>query len=391
MHIPSKRVYKEIKSEIASLWYVPVISDEVALIVKAPTSTIKALTLGCPIELLFGKIDNYLCNSIKIFDIPDAPVIISGLQKELEEHQSLIKCLKRKKFPIFLFNEMDICVAWSELMLTDEDSYRAISFIGNEKKLYVGDFDDNASHILDCFCYSTDTSQEYQNAHFIPIVEVFPSFSKWETNNNYFYGNNGYKNIIINDIDEGENFEKTIWSVMASIFPSAIYKSPQVQKGKKTRELTDVLTYYKYGAFLIEVKDSSVIQAGNTLNQDKRLSNIQKQVKKAIKQLSGAAKAFMHKATIYDNDGNELSIDRSQPPHCIILITEFLHSGDWREIQQQIYETFTSTGAFFNVLDLRELMTIIKQSSGRPEIIDYNLMQRCKMCMENHEIFIRGK
>lgn len=380
------------KSEIASLWYVPAIGNgELAFIVKAPTTTIKALTLGCPINLIFGKEKNYLCTGIKIFDIPDAPIIISGLQKELEEHDALINCLKVKKFPVFLFNEMDICVAWTEFEITDDDSSKAIDFIGDLSELFIGDFDESASHILDCFCHSTNNNQKFKNAYTIPTIEISPVSSSWKTIDNYFYGNNEYKKIVINDIDEGENFEKTIWSLMASVFPQTIYKSPKVQKGEKTRELTDILTHYKHGSFLIEVKDSSIIQAGYNLNQDKRLSNIQKQVKKAIKQLTGAAKAFLRKDTIYDNSGNKVLIDRSQPPHCIILITEFINNGDWREIQQQLSEAFISTGAFFNVLDLRELVTIVKQSSGKPEIIDYNLMQRCKVCMENQEIFIRGE
>lgn len=392
MHIPSERVYKEMKSEIASLWFVPTIGgDEIALVVKAPTSAIKALILGCPMELIFGKEKNYLCTAIKIFDIPDAPIFISRVQKELEEHKALIKCLKLKKFPIFLFNEMDTCVACSELEITAEDSYNTINFIGDENLLYVGKFDNNASHILDCFCYSTDNSKKYLNAHIISTFNITPISLPWKEINNYFYGNREFQKINVSDIYEGEMLEKTIWSIMASVFPSNIYKSPQVQIGQKTRELTDVLAYYKYSSFLIEVKDSSIIKAGYNLNQDKRLSNIQKQIKKAIKQLSGAAKAFSRGDDIFDSSGNKLVMNRTQIPHCIILITELMHYGNWDEIQSLMLDTMESTNAFFHLLDVRELMTLVKSSSGNPELIDYNLMQRYKVCIENKSIFVRSK
>ena len=54
MHIPSEKVYNKMRSEIASLWYVPANDgDETALIIKAPTPTIKAVILGCPLKLFF--------------------------------------------------------------------------------------------------------------------------------------------------------------------------------------------------------------------------------------------------------------------------------------------------------------------------------------------------
>ena len=64
MHIPSEKVYNKMRSEIASLWYVPANDgNETALIIKAPTPTIKAAILGCPLKLFFGKEDAYLCKA----------------------------------------------------------------------------------------------------------------------------------------------------------------------------------------------------------------------------------------------------------------------------------------------------------------------------------------
>lgn len=48
MHIPSERIYNKMRSEAASLWYVPANDgEETAFLLKIPTPTIKALISGC--------------------------------------------------------------------------------------------------------------------------------------------------------------------------------------------------------------------------------------------------------------------------------------------------------------------------------------------------------
>ena len=378
------------RSEIASLWYVPANDgNETALIIKAPTPTIKAAILGCPLKLFFGKEDAYLCKAVMIEDVPGSPVIISGVQIEAEEHQALLKSVQQKSFPVFLFNEMDICVASSIIQLNLNDSEKILSFIKSEK-LYSGNFDSLASAVLDCFEYTLDKALPYQNVHEMDIVEIAPDIGEWETNKIYFLNQAIAQKTDIAEKDEGEIFERTIWGSLESVFPTTLYKSPKVKIGEKTRELTDVYAYYEYGSFLIECKDLSVIQAGYERNMEKRIGGIQKQIKKALKQLVGATNAFKRGDIILDNVNKAIVVDRSQPPHCIVLITELITSGDWNEIAELLIDAVQQTGAFFHIIDFREFITLLKQSSGDPKLIDYNLMERCKICLEKRSVLIRG-
>lgn len=378
------------RSEIASLWYVPANDgNETALIIKAPTPTIKAAILGCPLKLFFGKEDAYLCKAVMIEDVPGSPVIISGVQIEAEEHQALLKSVQQKSFPVFLFNEMDICVASSIIQLNLNDSEKILSFIKSEK-LYSGNFDSLASAVLDCFEYTLDKALPYQNVHEMDIVEIAPDIGEWETNKIYFLNQAIAQKTDIAEKDEGGIFERTIWGSLESVFPTTLYKSPKVKIGEKTRELTDVYAYYEYGSFLIECKDLSVIQAGYERNMDKRIGGIQKQIKKALKQLVGATNAFKRGDIILDNVNKAIVVDRSQPPHCIVLITELITSGDWNEIAELLIDAVQQTGAFFHIIDFREFITLLKQSSGDPKLIDYNLMERCKICLEKRSVLIRG-
>ncbi len=392
MHIPSTRVYNEMRSEEASLWYVPANGGkELALLIKAPTSSIKALIAGCPLKLVFGKKDTYLCTGVKILDMPDAPVIISGVQRESEEHGSLIRALKERKLPIFLFNEMDICLAWTNVDLAEKDAYSVLDYLGEESQLYVGPFTNEASYALDCFCFSMDNTNMYPNANIIPIIEITTVLEQWRTTHNYFVGIRGHHNITIDDQDEGAMFERTIWASLESVFPMSLHKSPQVMIGTKMRELTDVFSSYTYGSFLIEAKDLSVLNAGYHRNQERRTSGVQKQVKKAIFQLVGASKAFARGDAIFEANGTELIVERKQPPHCIVLITELMHWGDWDEIVVQLYEAMLQTGAYFHLIDLREFIALLKGSSGKAKLLDYNLMQRCKLFVEKRSVFIRSQ
>ena len=73
-------------------------------------------------------------------------------------------------------------------------------------------------------------------------------------------------------------FERAIWASLTSVFPQTFYKSPQVQDGKQRLELTDVLSFYEYGSFLIEAKDLSVLDAGYHRDQLRRTASVQKQI-----------------------------------------------------------------------------------------------------------------
>ena len=200
-----------------------------------------------------------------------------------------------------------------------------------------------------------------------------------------------YYTIKIDGKDEGEMFERAVWASLESIFPLTLHKRPQVKVGAKRRELTDVFSFYTYGSFLIEAKDLSVFHAGHERDQEKRTKGVQKQVKKAIAQLIGASKSSARGDAIFDASGTELHVKRKQRPHCIVLITELMHWGDWSEIENQLMEAMRSTDAFFHLLDLRELIALLKGCSGKAELIDYNLMERCKLFVEKGNILIRSQ
>lgn len=392
MHLPSTRVQKEMSSEEAAIWFVPANSgEELALLIKAPSSCIKALVAGCLLKLLFGRKQSFLNVGVRILDMPDAPVLISGAQRQCEEHEALAKTINERKIPVFLFNEMDVCLAWSNLEISEDSAEKISNHVGDVSTLYAGPFTDECSLALDCFCYSVDSTHTYPNAVEITLIEVDVIIEPWRINNVSFVGVRDYHTIAINDKDEGEMFERTIWASLESVFPLTLYKSPLVKIGEKTREFTDVLAFHEFGSFLIEAKDLSVLQAGYGRDQQRRTNGVKKQTKKAITQLVGAANALKRGDLITDISGNSLAVIRNQPAHCIVLITELTHWGDWSGIEQKLMEAMCSTSAFFHILDLREFISILKASSGNAARFDYNLIERCQSFAKSGSVHMRGR
>jgi len=392
MHIPSERVHGEMTSEAASLWIVPANEGkEIAVLIKAPTASIKALIEGCNSEIILGIKDQYLCSGIRIHDTPDSPLLISGAVRHAEEHQSINRLLQERKSPIFLFNEMDVCLAWSNVSINETHASEAINLLEGAPDLYTGKFDQSCSFSLDCFCYSTDKTQTYPNAVEIPTISIGVNVEPWRINNNTFIGIRESHSVLIDERNEGEIFERAIWASLESVFPLTLHKSPQVKIGEKEREFTDVLAYHKYGSFLIEAKDLSVLQSGFDRSLERRVKGVQKQAKKAIGQLVGSYNALKRGEKICDANGNELDVERNNPPHCIILITELIHSGDWSQIENELLNAISETGAFFHLLDFRELISILKGSFGNSELLDYNLMERCKAFIKCKSVHIRSQ
>jgi len=324
-------------------------------------------------------------------DISDAHLLISGSQRYAEEHLALLRLTLERRVPLFLFNELDVCLASTNLQLTEKAASQITNLIGEISSLYEGPFSAECKDALDCFCYSVDKTDIYQGASIIPLLEVSTTLGDWQVNQISFLGFRDCQTISIDNDDEGAIFERAIWASMESVFPMTLYKNPKVKSFNKTRELTDVIAFYEYGSFLIEAKDLKMFQGKYKRDQERRLKNVQNQIKKAIAQLNGASKALKRGDPVYDLDGEELYIIRDQPPHCIVLITELMHWGDWSVVESQLIDSIHSSGAFFQVMDLREFISLLKASSDKAHLLDYHLINRFKEFVKNPSVHIRSR
>lgn len=81
-------------SSVAGIWFIPT-TDGASVLIKAPISSLKALSVGCPLEVGIGVLENKVCVAGVIHDAPDTPLIVSRPQAHAEEHEALMEVLSR--------------------------------------------------------------------------------------------------------------------------------------------------------------------------------------------------------------------------------------------------------------------------------------------------------
>lgn len=390
MHIPSSRIHKEMRSVTTGIWVTPAIGEgDIALLIKSSTAGIKALISGCDLSLAFGEKNNIFCLGARICDIPKNPLFICNVVRKKEDHGALKKLLELQNFPIFLFNELDICFAWSDVTINKDDASLVQEF-SYWKALYDGPLNATTSHQLDCLFESTDNSLNGDSFDRMDFIEISTSPHKWIMNNIYIHGNSESQLLDLSDQNEGATLEKLVWSSLESVFPFNIHMSPQVKSGEKNRELTDVLAIDNGITCLIEAKDLSLLNADLSRSQLRRANSSMRQVKKAIKQLVGASNAIKKKARpVTDTQGKQIEINLEYPFHCIVLITEMIHDGDWGEVEKQLKNAIVDTENFFHILDLEELIVILKHCKGSSDDFDHQLMGRGMEFLESGSIHLR--
>lgn len=355
-----------------------------ALLIKAPTSQVKAIINGCQVSIVLRLIGSELYVVARIFDIPENPIIITKMQRVLEEHQTLIKFLSVGKIPFFLFNEMDYSVASNEASVDRTLSAVAAEMLSNCGQLYVGDKLKQHDQVLDELERTNIFDQECD-------IELMLETSEWSAVKATFVGLNDSHDIKVNSRDEGELLERMVWASLESIFPYTLHKSPQVQIGKKRRELTDVLASYERGSFLFEAKALSEYSSSANRSLERRISSTQQHIDKALVQLVGAGKAIDRGDELFDSHGNVLEIERTNPPHGIVLISELIEIGNWDSTVESLSNALASSRMFIHILDMRELITLLKICRGSRELLDFNLIERCKKFVECRSIFIRSR
>jgi hypothetical protein len=251
-------------------------------------------------------------------------------------------------------------------------------------------FDEEASKALDSFDLSLDPSRadEFTQSQSIPVFPINVTLGEVQYTRIAAVGSNEVNNFVLDDREEGGTLEHSVWHVLENLFEFDIHKSPQVRTGNRTRELTDIFCFTELGLFLFETKAISVYATEPSRNTQRRVNNVQNQVKKGLSQLKGATRSIREGNKVSTNVGTELCFDRSLIPHAIVLVSELLPFGDWDEIVLQTIALARDSGMFIHILDLRELGTLRRLSKDK-YVFDHLLVQRFKHFLQERTVFIR--
>lgn len=381
-----ENIYREMKGEDVGIWF---ISDKYGFktSVKIPSNVIRSLISGCQMELLFGKDkkDNkiYFHTGSRIYDDFTNPVLITQSCRFIRDYEGLKRILNERKVVIELYDELLTCSATAELTIKEEDQIAVLEFIEDINNLYTGNYDADLSVSLDSFVYSLDSSQKTSNSYKIKTKSIPCEIKNWNIINKHFVGFSDAQQVKISDKDEGRIFERQIWYSMESLFLNDIYLNPVVKQESKHRELTDIFAHHQYGNFLVETKALGILKIDTQQTIERKVANVKKQISKGIKQLIGASKSIKKNLPIYSYLGKEIKIDSSLVPHCMVLVSELIPLGNWKEIENEIMLAIINEKIYLHVMDYPEFMKYIKASLGKAETLDYYLMERAKSFIEH--------
>lgn len=378
-------------NEDTGLWFVNTPSGP-KVVLKLPTHSIKSIYKGCRVELIFKTYEYqgnfFLLSAVTIHDVGSNPLAVFGINRFEKEIEAIKEVFSNDRVYVEFYSELIIAVLSATLEIDNEIRSEVLTLISPTDNFYQGaydKYDSNIDIILDK--YQDSVSKDSVE----PDIAIDCKFYDLKIIKNTIVGVNEINDLLLNET-EGVGFEKQIWAVFESIFDSNLFKNPYTLDKKQRKELIDLFSFYEYGFFLIEVKALGVISVEKNDSMERKVLNVQSQIKKGIKQILGARKNVSRNCNVYNQEGKELTWDRTLFPHGLIIVSEILPFGDWREVEILIVKAMLDGEMCLNVIDLVELMKLIKMSEGRREMFDYLLLQRRdEFIKKNANIHIKGK
>ncbi len=394
----AERIHQELLQEKTGIWY---ISDGYGskIMIKAPSSILKAIIKGCKIELAFGLDDNIFHIGIKIYDDPINFITLTSIQKNIDEHLSIAKIMQLEKVQVQLYNELCACQCFGDIILTTKKRNDILCLLGNPKRLFTGLIDERIHRSADNFQFSLglDVPGSRKSRNQIETLIFEAKIEDLQIVKNSFLDEGGNMSTEISDPDEGTLMEKEIFVALRSLFGSDIFHSPKIPNNKtKHRELIDILALSDIGIFLIEAKALGVTNANEDRNMDRKIKGLQKQIEKGIDQLAGAYKKIVEGEIIYSNKEKKILFNRNLPACGIIIISELLPFGNWDEIIKKLLITMSDKNILIHIIDMNEIMQFIGHSKGNRNLFDTYFMQRMEDFVKNPSIirqtkFVKGK
>lgn len=361
---------------------------EATLLIKSSTLTLKYLLRLKRFRLMLMRIsERWAAYCIQIEDDPDHPATLWCLLEYADEREALATLSKQPRCFVFLFNELAINVAWAEINidLSDEVSQTIVNLADLHPPSETEAADDVSAKIESLY---GNGFRENGNG----IAKTL-QVSEWNPMRSHYITNRVSSSLVaITDADDGGQQEELALWLIDNLQPAGAVKSPQIHE-PKARELSDLLLSHEHGAFLIESKTLSIIARAALPNRAKLTRDIVKHLQKATSQLIGGVKNLRRGHRITDLDGRDIEVERTKPPHVIVLVPDLSLLSSATEFGGNfIRKSSAETGGFLHILDLSELLRVVqaaemisRNSTNVSPIMafDYYLMKRAEHALNS--------
>lgn len=365
---------------------------EPTLLIKASTLLLKYIVLKISMKLHFIQMGERLLYALEIRDDDLNPAITWSVLEREEERSAMIALSRGETCQIFLFNELAVNVAWAARSievgkpLENMASAAAVGFVDYEI------IKEESSAIFDCIISGKALNYE-------TIETIIPNTDEWNPVLNQLITNQAAESPInLFDQNEGGQQEQLALWLTDNLQPTGAHTSPQIPKGKGSRELTDVLLSYQFGSILIESKALAVLGRSILPTREKLARNMVDHITKAVDQLKGAVRQIKLGTPVATKTGTHIEVERTQPVHAIVLIPDFSLIKEKDTYDRKMMAAFNKeTGGWIHILDVSELLRIVQAAEVISEgdkrttpmmAFDYYLIERAKTAYRAGTLFV---
>jgi hypothetical protein len=360
---------------------------EPTLLVKSSTLLLKYVVSGARMQLAFALFDGNLLCALRVCDDGDQ----GGVLWSVLEHEQELNCIRGlaggQPLVAFLFNELAVNVAWNDFS-TLGTSDRLATLI---KSAVISRVD--YSTLVAAVHPMLDQLHQSGRSNSNWLTFEIGGRSDWKPVKSHFITAGASDSLIdIFDKDEGNQQEQFgIW-LTDNLQSAGAYHRPQIQKCSRTRELTDILLSYEFGAVFIESKTLSILARERLPERGKLKRDIAAHIGKAFAQLRGAIRALNSGVPVTNANGDTLNIERAKPVHAIVLVPDLELVDVHTEFGAESIRDFVkTTGGFPHLLDISELLRIVQAAEmiaarGKTTTpmmaFDYYLIERLKIAID---------
>ncbi|RJS92030.1 hypothetical protein [Salinisphaera sp. Q1T1-3] len=368
-------------------------NKQATLLLKASTLTLKLVVLHASLELILTLIeDNRFLYALKIKDDDQHPCVVWSILENEREKAALLQLTRTGEFPVFLFNELAVNVAWANGQVVPNDGAERLTELATLSDVDYESIKPAAVEFLNHF---DSKSASDPNTFVLELCIA----SEWQAVYSTYVTSRSFASPVgLFHADEGGQQEQIAIWLTDNLDPFHVILSPQIPKDGGTRELTDVLLSYAYGSILIESKALTIFGRSALPSRTKLAKDVSKHLKKATSQLKGAIRSLRGNVLITDSEGVELEVQREAPAHAIALVPELDLIQDQEAFGGEFIRNFMAeTGGFVHILDIGELLRIVQAAemiAERSETItplmafDYYLVERAKKTLETGTLCI---
>jgi hypothetical protein len=375
---PSIRLSENLALASIGIWPEELADGRAVLVCKIPETAIKALHMGAPCTLFLAMVRaetiDLLCLGLRVNDEPENPFTALMLNTSPGDAPLLRQILTTGTTTLHCLNELNHPMLSASCSMPTNRAAAAAEALGASNH-WLLTLESSKQHELSemsrlfnlalksfgRYVYRSPAdavAEEIRRAVDLPLA-----LKMWEPTEVFEVTPTAADGPFwVADHDEGTKLERLIQLLIDLVYPGRSYRSPQVEEGKSTRELTDVLAFDERSICVVQSKALSVLNVQGGRPSSRRAASVTKDIKKAISQLTGAMNKIRSDATIFDAEDHPLTIPnrKAAPAHAIVIVSEMYAFVDWKQVAAVVVTESDneSRKALLHVMDLQELSAL---------------------------------